>query len=79
VDDYPANLEVTCGQQVSEFPAIVDFLAWDYHYRSVATQISQDIELSVIPYMAEKPSHIKLQISTASCSTSSKHHVKSCG
>ena len=35
---YTTSLRITCGQHV-EFPAVIDFLDRDYHYKSVVTEI----------------------------------------
>ena len=42
--DQPASLGVTCGH-MSIPPVVVDFLDPDYCYKSVATQIRQDVGL----------------------------------
>ena len=39
-----ASLGMMCGQYVKP-PAVVDFLDWDYHFKSIVTQIPHDTRL----------------------------------
>ena len=49
VKDPPGSLGVIFGQYVESLN-IVDFIDWDYCYKSVATKIPHGAGLTLIPY-----------------------------
>ena len=72
VTDRAASLGVTCGS-MSIPPAVVGFLNRNYHYKSVATRIPRDADLSLISYTSRKP--IGNRTSTTSRIKSAKQHA----
>ena len=72
VNDHPANLRATSCQDP---PAVVDFLDYNFHYKSVATWIPHDAGLTFIPYIIKNSSATGDWTSSVSCNMSSKQNA----